>query len=336
VGDRELPIYLRILAGAGAFIASLCILGFLDLAKVINFDSGVETISWGVMFIAGGILLAKGAARNAGIALHSFLMQWSFCAVGLGKILAVMGAMKIASHDYMHNNDMWYATWVLTVVTAVTWPFYRMSVDRFLSSAAVLIMLMFDILGDHRLDGSKNLLIEALLIAEVGLAGFIFTNGKAPRGFQPLGYALAVAVAGITLFYSAHIQDYALREEIFTPAIIDAVLAGALVWLTGWAAGGPQRMKLEPYLIAALGAVALALMGAPGVLLSVCLMLLGYARHDRKLISGGAVMAPVFIWLYYYNLKLTLIAKALVLAGSGLVLLAGRAYMRLRKLDKEA
>jgi hypothetical protein len=343
-GEPELPIYLRILAGIGAFIASLCLMGFLSLSHLIDFNSGMEMIAWGVMFVTGGIALSRLAARNAGVALHSFLMQWSFCLVGLGKILAVGGAMELDRHGHgyayaYHHNELWYGMFMLSAVTAVAWPFYRMSVDRFLSSLAVLVMLTSAVVDDLRLAGTLNFALQGLALAELAGVALIFTIAGVSRSLRPLGYALAIMLSGITLFYSFQPRHatpaLSLSHEVFDPSILEAALIAAFVALTGWAAGGLNRLRQEPFLIAGLGVAALALIGAPGVILALGFLVLGYALHDRTLIRGGALLAPVFLWMYYYNLDLTLLAKSTVLVASGAVLLAGRAYMHYRNFDKE-
>jgi uncharacterized membrane protein len=65
-------------------------------------------------------------------------------------------------------------------------------------------------------------------------------------------------------------------------------------------------------------------------------MIFGYARHDRLLLVAGGLLLPIFLTFYYYNLDLTLMLKSGILIGSGLLLLAGRAYMHYRGLDREA
>jgi uncharacterized membrane protein len=113
-------------------------------------------------------------------------------------------------------------------------------------------------------------------------------------------------------------------------------LTVALIALIGWAAGGIERLKSEALGVACLGAIGLGVVSAPGVLLSIGLMIFGYARHDRLLLVAGGLLLPIFLTFYYHNLGLTLMAKSGVLIGSGLLLLAGRAYMHFRGLDHEA
>ena len=59
-----------------------------------------------------------------------------------------------------------------------------------------------------------------------------------------------------------------------------------------------------------------------------------YARHERPLLATGAMLIPVFLFFYYYQLDLSLLQKSAALAGSGALLLAGRFYLRRRGWDK--
>ena len=57
-------------------------------------------------------------------------------------------------------------------------------------------------------------------------------------------------------------------------------------------------------------------------------MVFGYAKHEEHLMRIGALLMPVFLFLYYYNLDISLMQKSGTLMGSGIVLLAGSLYMK--------
>jgi uncharacterized membrane protein len=61
-------------------------------------------------------------------------------------------------------------------------------------------------------------------------------------------------------------------------------------------------------------------------------MIFGYAKQDKLILITGAVLMPVFIFLYYYNLDINFLVKSGILIGSGAILLAGYGYMAVRKL----
>ncbi|MEZ0226033.1 MAG: DUF4401 domain-containing protein [Alphaproteobacteria bacterium] len=332
--EEELPIYLRILVGIGAFIASACIIGFLTLTKIIDFDSTAELTGWGGLFIVNAVLLARRAAAS-GVMLHSFLMNISFCSIGIGKILAVAGALALFKGS--HHNEGWAIAYALAAVTAVTWPFYRMSIDRFLSSVGVLLLLLVNIIIDRDLAHVQQYYLDGFFLLNLCAVIALFTSGRVPKDYAPLGYAFIVSLcATVAYFTITHKYNWFFHMDKVDPTFVTVSLAAALIGLIGWAAGDMKRLKKEPLLFAAIGVTALGAMSAPGIILAVALMVLGYARHERLLILAGVLLMPAFLWLFYYSLDLTLMAKSGILVCSGLVLLAGRVYMHAQKFDREA
>ncbi len=75
--EEELPLYLRILVGISAFIASLCFIGFLSVSKIISFNSEAGLIFWGLIFVGGAFFLAKTSGNKDNTVKHSFLIQSS-------------------------------------------------------------------------------------------------------------------------------------------------------------------------------------------------------------------------------------------------------------------
>jgi len=71
-------------------------------------------------------------------------------------------------------------------------------------------------------------------------------------------------------------------------------------------------------------------------MLSIGLLILGYARHHSRLLLLGALLMPAFLWAYYYYLDVSLLTKSLILTGSGAILLAGRACMTYMGRSSEA
>jgi hypothetical protein len=332
--EEELPIYLRILVGIGAFIASACIMGFLSLTKIINFDSASELMGWGALFIVNAVLLSRRASV-AGVMLHSFLMNISFCSVGIGKILAVAGALVLFKD--VHHGEGWAVAYALGAVTAITWPFYRMSIDRFISSAIVLLVLLGNIVTDSDLAHLRQYMLDGFFLINLCAVIALFTSGRVPKDYAPLGYAFIVSLcATVTYFAITHHHNWFFRHAEVDPGFVTVSLAAALIGLIGWASGDMKRLRKEPLLFAALGVAVLGAVSAPGIILAIALMVLGYARHERLLIVAGGLLMPLFLWLFYYNLDLTLMAKSGILVCSGVVLLAGRVYMHAQKFDREA
>lgn len=328
----ELPLYLRALVGVGALIALLCFIGFLTVAGLVNFESEPGLAFWGLVFIAGAVLLDVASGGDDNTVRDSFFMQASFCFMATGKILLVSAIALL-----FKPNVEWGIAVGALLVTAATYFVYRMSIDRFLSSLAVLVSVFVNLLLTRTFDiGTQTLLLNAFFVAQLGMAAVLMTHGKIRQAFIPIAYALIASLCIEVLFFSMQSQiGYWGYSYNFSPVITNISLTMALIALIGWAAGDMGKLRSEALAVAVLGALCLGAISAPGILLAVGLMTLGHAKHDRLLLVSGGLLIPVFLFLYYYNLDLTLMAKSGTLVASGAVLLAGRAYVHFRHFDRE-
>jgi uncharacterized membrane protein len=77
-------------------------------------------------------------------------------------------------------------------------------------------------------------------------------------------------------------------------------------------------------------------LSTPGLIAAVAVLTLGFDRRNRILIGIAAVFLVKFASVYYYSLRMTLLAKSVVLVASGVLLLAARAYVYLRYKPSEA
>jgi hypothetical protein len=329
--EPGLPLYSHVLVGIGALIALSCFIGFLTITEIIKFDSSPGLIGWGIFFILGAILLEMVPIDRDNAIRHSFLMQASFCLMATGKILLVTGiALQFSP------REEWGIAVGALLVTALVYFVYPMSIDRFLSALAVLISIFVNVLMTRFDAGTQAMLLNAFFVAQLSIAAILMTNGRISQRYVPIAYALIASLCVEVVFFANQTQiGYWGHRYDFSPAIINISLTATLIALIGWAAGGIEKLKSEALAVAALGAVCLGVISAPGILLAVGLMTLGYAKHERLLLFSGALLFPVFLSLYYYNLDVTLMAKSGILVGSGAVLLAGRAYMHYRGFDRE-
>jgi hypothetical protein len=327
--EKELPLYLRILISIGAFISSSCFIGFLSVADIINFDSKGEMIFWGLVFIGLALLLVKISGDKDHTVKHSFFLQTSFCAMGIGKILFIAGFA-----DTFGEEEEWGVTFATTLVTLATYHVYKMSIDRFLSTLAIFTSLLINIVSDF--GAATEIMLNVFFFLQISLAAFLLTHGKVKRDYIPLAYATAFSLCVTVIYFTVQskIGNWDNKQE-YSLIFVNSLLTLSLIGLIGWAAGNFEKLTSEPLLLASCGAILLAMISAPGVLLSICLMVLGYAKHEKLLLLMGMLLMPLFIIFYYYNLDINLMAKSGILIGSGVVLLLGRGYLAFKKLDCE-
>ena len=322
--EKPPPLYLNILMGVGAIIAGLCLaFFFLKQTPVIV----------ALLMVGGAVWLQKKAGHGDEIR-HSVLTQSSLAVMITGKLcfLEAFGktlAPYLSGYDY----DIWSETLALVMITVLTYPIYRVAIDRFLFPLFALCYLLLPILldsGDH-----SALLLHGFFLLQFVAAAVLLTHAKIKADYMPLAYALVFSLSGNVLFLvSAELASEDIA--VISPYFASLILTGGLIALFGWAAGGMAKLKTQPLLLASMGAALLGLIAAPGMLLAIMLLVLGYARHERPLLATGAMLIPVFLFLYYYQLDLTLLQKSAALAGSGALLLAGRFYLRRKGWDKSS
>jgi uncharacterized membrane protein len=88
-----------------------------------------------------------------------------------------------------------------------------------------------------------------------------------------------------------------------------------------------------PTLFSCISLLLLSIITTNGILLSIGLLMLGYAKHERVLSVLGSVFLGLFLIYYYYSLPYTLDYKAAILVVSGCALLASRWVIKLMKWD---
>ena len=242
-------------------------------------------------------------------------MHFSIAFMIMGKFLFTYGL-------FWTLESSWAITWALLIITGMTYPFYK--TERLLSSFAVLLSIFLNILSSNDVgDSTREWLLNGFFLLQFAGAAILLMHGKIQRDYLPLCYALvcSLCVSVLTVSFSG-------LSAIVDSTFINIVLTGGLIALFGWVAGGIEKLKSEPLVMASTGAVILGLISAPGILLAIGLMVLGYAKHEEHLMIGGALLMPVFLFFYYYNLDISLMQKSGTLMGSGIVLLAGSLYMK--------
>ncbi|KLN61800.1 hypothetical protein WH96_05770 [Kiloniella spongiae] len=324
----DIPIYLKILSGIGAFIAAICFIGFLMLIEIISFNNTETALITSIIFIAAAIGLYAFTAEDSSTG-KNFFLQVSFALMGTGKFLFIFATVE------------WFGESLLAIalssffITTLTYPFYRLNVERFMSSSGVLIVILLNILWENDIVLPPDIAFNLFVLLQLMVAGFLLLHPRVPALFQPLSQALIVSLSISVLFLSSHNEFNYLDSPLFiSPLISNILFAIALVLLIIWAAGGKEYVKHEAVIVGIIGSIFLAILSAPGILLSLSLMIFGYARHDRLFTLLGFLLLPVFLWLYYYNLDITLLQKSIVLVTSGGVMIAGKFYLKLRGWDR--
>jgi hypothetical protein len=213
------------------------------------------------------------------------------------------------------------------------------AVHRFLSTLSVVAAASYLGFQAHVLSW-VTFAVTGTLLATWLLERRILSERVAAAA-KPVGYGLAVGLFGVLLLsfgwqeellgwlHEALSRDADARDA---PLGVAATLcfAFALAGLSFWIirTREPKRSPLA-FGVAALAIAVLAgvTRTAPGVMAAMLTLALAFDRRERPLMALSIIFLLFFGSAFYYALSATLLQKAGVLVGSGLLLLALRYVM---------
>lgn len=331
--QHSLPLYLNILIGLGAFIAALCFTGLVAIGIV---STGTDALLiWGLLFMAmaiGTLALSEKSAANA--IKHSFLLQTSFAFMATGKILFVAGFVYI--FDQRGNNWQWSLSAALLMITCASYPLYRVTADRFISSLASLISILISIIWHIEIGLFQTAVFNSYIAAQLLALGLLIVHSKTPASLTALNYALMLSLSLSTLYLMAPDEWYFLtRGAALNPLYLNlAFTASLLASVLCLFRANNNNFNPEAIVISCIGIIALGLLSAPGIALAIMMLLWGYEKHERGMITLGILLIACSLFFYYYQLDFSLIKKSGILIGSGLILLAGHLVIKFKAWDK--
>lgn len=300
------PVFLRVLAGAGAWAAAVCFIAFLATADLLT-SSSESLFSWGLVFLVAAAALKRFTRRT-------FTAQLSLAFISAGHMLIIGWAFETFGRRELLGLFLTQA-----VLTAVLYPLFNDSFYRFMAPALAVLLASVWLIDDHLVEFLHVLTYLQFITAGVILSGRIIFNP-----LKPLAYAFAAGGLGLIMT-----QTILGPEQIsYWPTRV--LTAASLILLFFWAAGREGRRPGEWLYIAAASTLILAFFTNPGIPAAVCLLVLGYAQGDRLVSLLGILFLPAFIVVFYYNLEVDLAYKSWVLILSGLIFLGARTLLASR------
>ncbi len=300
------PIYIKILAGIGAWFAAFFLILFLGLANLI--ESGVGAIIIGILFFIAAIILVR-------LSTATFPNQLALALAISGNALVLYGPVKLSSGNF----EILTLAIIQTVLCLVIYPLFASTTYRYLAPIFLVLLVTIWIVTEH-----VHSYIQILIGAETLLLGILSLHKKRSVFLSPLLYSAATMLPATLLYLNlSQVNLWGLRFQ--TPFWISNILiAGAIIYLFINLAGDLKRLD-KPWLILAIGSsILLSVFTTPGILVVVGLLVLGHNYEDRLILGIAYLFLPLFLILYYYALNVNLAHKSWILVGSGLILLAVR------------
>ncbi|MCO4745258.1 MAG: DUF4401 domain-containing protein [Proteobacteria bacterium] len=304
--EAELPWYLRVVVGAGAWLTAffllfwigfviVCFAGLNDggVLLVVSFLLGISSLAlsmgtaWWPEVVRLGrerrladeddALPARGRmvlfGRTVGL---DFLGQ-----MGVVGVLAGQGGFAIGLADVVRNEELIYAVLIAQSLCLLTSPHFAL---RFLSAAGVGMwaMLLEDELFDTR---GLTMAIATVALVAIWMARPLWLRTRAWAAHAPIGHGLAAFV----------LLGHVVANEMISQPFVNGLAAVVVV-----------RTLLHEARVGALGqvlgvvlAVAAAALTAPvpGVILSLIVLGLG-ARARDVVLQGSAVLGLLGYGVY--------------------------------------
>ena len=306
------PWYVRVMAGFGAWLGGLFLLGSLMTFFSVMLRSAGGMLALGLCALGAAVGLYR-AARDS-----EALQQ-----LGLACSMAGQFALAFGIEELFHWDSTAIAGFLFLLQVGLV--FVMDSVlHRFLSAWFAAVA------GYYFLYRMQAVALGGMLLAVgvtwIWLSEHIWTAARRATFWRPVGYALALAL----LFWHAPLsmqwvfgwgrEEFALGVPYWLAPLAYALcLAGAAGWLAREQA--PQawpRWVVAALLIGASGWL------APGLLAAVLVLVLGAATGHRILTGLAVLAAAWYLGAYYYQMQLSLLEKSWVLIGSGVVLVGLR------------
>lgn len=317
VGEPEdpTPWYLKVPVAAAAWTASFFLCAALAALSIffVGWRHPAVLGVWLIILGSLGILAALGIHREAPESL--FAQQGALAISGAGHLAVILGACLIV-------EDPWPIPWVAAALSAALFPFQRYPLHRFLSVLSVILAATGWCFGER-----ISLGIHLVAAISGGLGFYLLTAWPRPRQDRSAIMALVVGSAGslVTALHPGYLGFHRLQSSpLVLVWISGAILGAALLASLAWFLGGRGELTRPPWSLATTVLVGLGLLGCPGILLALGLLVLGFSRRDRPLTLLGVVFLPLFLASWYQSLSLSLLTKSLLLTGSGVTLLLAR------------
>ncbi|AMG37878.1 GDYXXLXY domain-containing protein [Achromobacter xylosoxidans] len=328
VPHTEPPWYVQCILALSAWLSTLLLLVFVAFSGVINSEEGA--------LVAGLVLCAAGVA----VLRSDTGPFWRQCGTAMafaGQILIIYGMSESTSFASA-------CLFVLLMATAV----YALGPDvilRFLSGGLIALAgagLIWRVLAPELL---RDDMLDALLYFDMARAAFVWLpiavtgawataviltlgqrlGGKRGHALQPLAWAFLLSVQGMVWLASglSIMQLPAMWQLnpqtallVCAGALLPAAAALAVLW--------PRRRVLTAGVTwgVPIGLLLLALfwLPSPGVGFALAWLLLGFGMNQPRVALFGVFSLLAYLGVYYYQLDVPLLEKALWLGGGAVLL----------------
>ena len=315
---NEQPWYVRVMVGFSAWLASWMLIGFVVGAAIVESEQATLIL---------GVILVVGAVIGRCVSDNDFITQMTLAVSLAGEALIVFGVSRIS-----HSFEM--AVFSFIALEAVLVAFYPDMVHRFLSAASI-IMAFAALLFEWKAMQWVHVIVigfAAVFIYLVTVEQKFLARGQA-RFITPVKWGVLFGQLSVLMLSTIYILPELMGKLEFFPYpwISSAGLGLLFLYLVF------QVIKTSDFSLAMASTVTIyviciltviAALMAPGLVMALIILLLGFAMADRVLMGVAIGFFAVFLAAFFYGVEITLLTKSMVLIATGAVLLAGRFFLK--------
>lgn len=305
--STQTPWYLQILLGVSAWIAAICLFGFLAVLVGDLLSSKPALIVLGLGCCAGALALMRYAPGE-------FFVQAAVPVSVVGQALVGFAAL-----DGADEAVGWFA---VAVVAGAMYALGPPWLHRFACGVALVIALC-------GFGGNIGPVASFAMLPLLAWGAVLLWTGRDDR-FAPLAWtcglgAFFVAATGGLLFLHWRATPDITALGTWQSAM-SAVAAMLLPMVALRLATAADSLRSPAVLLGIVGCMALAVLWlpAPGVAIGLAFALTGFAIDRPAIVLVGVAGAIGHLAQYYYQLDVTLLDKSGLLVGSGALVLVLR------------
>ncbi len=316
--EQQSPWFVRVMLGFAGWIGALFLLGFVGMSLQFVFRSSTASLFVGAGLCTGAAFLFRAAQGK------DFAVQFGLAMSFAGQALFIYGLMDIfrLGNGVRYLSVMVFESFLAAVIMN--------AIHRVVCAFAAAVSLCFAL-------SSLGVPYIAPAILTAGLA-VVWLNELtwADRGqlVRAVGYGLVLAAMymnGALLMHTyiwlggmANISPAVGRFFHWAGIILNsAVFLFVVLRLFNREGIGLDDRLVQVALVAAV-VIAGASFKAPGIIVGLVIVLLGFANGNSVLTGLGIFALIAYLSHYYYQLQATLLIKSASLAATGMVLLVTR------------
>ena len=299
------PWYTRVLMGFMGWLGGLFVLGFFGAIIAVFFDNGAMMMITAIALFAGSFAMYRAMPNS------DFGTQFALAASICAQVVATLAVSKLVGYSGNGYGIAWFVG-LMQVALVIAMPNVLHRLISTLFAAAAFFIA-----------AEKGLLVPAL---DAILVAFLIVLAHMESTLVALGRRQLVdpVINGLSIALllrgAAHVT--LLGETLWLPFALQTAVVFAVA-LTVWTALKTARLTLVTRSAAVLAAIIYGAVTwrAPGLIVSVLVLLVAFASGRRALTAFSLVALVAYLSTYYYQMQLTLATKSMVLALSGASLL---------------